>query len=137
MTTMTALTSGQWTPTGWGAQHRVRRSDEKWTELVCHRDGEGQRCETPRINQQADETRRCTRCEALPDLGPIQYGPVGEVRRSADGLTVVCVGGHGDCRWKVIGEDPVPLAYGWRDDWAVACFASVGNVLDLTPAGVA
>jgi hypothetical protein len=131
----TALTPGQWTPTGWGAQHRVRTSDPEWTVLVCHLDRADHRSETSRINQAADEKHRCTRCTALPNLGPIVFAPIGEVRCS-DGLLVVCYRDRiGDGRrWKVIGEDPVPGAYGWRDDWDVERFTAIGNVCEMASA---
>lgn len=139
-----SLKPGDWTPTGWGAQHRVRRSDEQWTELVCHttiqipdprQPGPTQRCETARIDRDADERNRCYRCGSLPDLGPLRYGPLGEVRRSPEGLVAVCHRGRigdGDRRWKVIGDDPVPALHGWRDDWDVAQFPVIGNVFELS-----
>jgi hypothetical protein len=131
---VTGLSPGQWTPTGWGAQHRVRSSDEKWTVLACHMDRADHRCETARIDQTADEEHHCRRCEALVGLGPIQVAPLGEVR-TGDGLLVVCARRIGDDRrWKVIGEDPVSGAYGWRDDWDVARFTVIGNVCEMASA---
>jgi hypothetical protein len=140
------LRPGDWTPTGWGAQHRVRRSDERWTELVCHtaladddrafgrKAGDSSRCATDRINRGADETEHCANCSALPDLGPLRYGPIGEVRRSPDGLVVVASqdvchpSRAGGTRWKVIGLDPVPGMYGWRSEWHVAAWEVVGAI---------
>lgn len=126
---------GEWTPTGWGAQHRVRRSDPVWTELVCGElvCGESARVETSRIDPGAGEVDRCQRCAALPDLGPLRRGALGEVRRSPEGLVAVCHRtriGNG-WRWKVIGEDPEPGGYGWRDDWQVASWTPVGTVPGL------
>lgn len=101
------------------------------------------RCETARIDRDADETERCGRCEALPDLGPMRRAPLGEVRLDpATGLVAVAVddtdgmsraAGHG---WRVVGLDPLlSVCFGWRGDWDVAGWDTVGNVLEM--AGVA
>lgn len=79
-----SITAGQWTPTGWGAQHLVTATNPQWTTLACHRPG--QRVATERINPAAAETARCTRCPL--DAPPVPK--VGQVRRREDGTTVVC-----------------------------------------------
>lgn len=136
------LKPGDWTPTGWGAQHRVRRSDERYTELVCHlayliddpgigrKAGDSARCETARIDRTASEDYRCIRCASLTNLGPMARGPLGEIRRGPDGQVAVCHDAGGfDRRWKLIGAETEPMAYGWRGDWHVATWVVVGNVL--------
>lgn len=140
------LEPGQWTPTGWGVQHRVRCSDDNWTELVCHTrvrpemvdkytPGPNHRCPTDRIDTRAVERERCARCAALPDLGPMQPAPEGEVRRSPDGrLVAVCVHHDHDAGrgWRVVGDsDPAPHMHFWRSDWEVVDWVPVGNVHEL------
>lgn len=129
LTDTSPLLPGEWTSTGWGAQHQVRRSDEKWTELVCHA-GE-QRCETARMDRAADENERCGRCAALPDLGPLIRGPLGEVRYGPLGQVAIAVGGVVGSvnRWRLVGDDPQAGGHGWRTDWDVAAWTVRGNVL--------
>lgn len=86
---MTTIAVGQWTPTGWGAQHRVRASDPDWTRLVCHT--ASQRVETSEINTAAAETKRCSRCATIPALGPLAIPTLGDKRRDpTTGAVVVC-----------------------------------------------
>lgn len=66
---------------------------------------------------------RCTSCANVPAL------PVGQVRRSTDGLTVVCVAPD---VWKVVGDDPEHIAFhGWRADRHVGDWAVAGSLSDL------
>jgi hypothetical protein len=72
----------------------------------------------------------CSACSHTPRL------PEGEVRRSPDGTTAVCLGSDCYARWKVIGEDPHRVVtYGWRADRDVVDWQRTGNVYDLTEAG--
>jgi hypothetical protein len=88
---------GEWTPTGWGARHRIRRlfaseaaGPMDRIEMVCHT--EGNSVDVRRVNPLAQETRRCRRCELIPDLGPIGAPVLGEVRRDErTGVIVACV----------------------------------------------
>lgn len=68
----------------------------------------------------------CSDCAHTPRL------PEGEVRRSPDGTTAVCLGGDYYTRWKVVGEDPHRIVtYGWRADLDVVGWQRLGNVYDL------
>lgn len=61
------------------------------------------------------------------DRRPTSRSQIGEIRRAPDGTVAVNTEKHG--LWKVIGHDPEPLHYGWRDDRDVIDWEITGNVL--------
>lgn len=147
------LTPGEWVRTGL-YEHRVRCSDNKWTEWVCDRPlsvpdvfrsptgGHRTVWVLDNVAEAAGldsaEMRKCPRCLAVPDLGPLPGTVTGEVRRSPDGLVAVAGSGtSADRRWRLVHPDPEPFGYGWRRDWDVAGWETVGNVLDLAGVGAA
>lgn len=83
------LAPGDWTPTGWGAQHRVRAAEDGRVTLVCH--PADQWTHASRINASASEDTRCSRCTATPGLGPMPAPILGEVRRGPSGVVVACL----------------------------------------------
>jgi hypothetical protein len=92
----TKLKPGDWTPTGWGAQHRIRwtqpKNRDRVVVLVCHGDKPGDYALLSRMNTQATENKRCNRCEVIPDLGPMWTPTLFEVRRDpATGMVAACV----------------------------------------------
>ena len=59
-------------------------------------------------------------------------GVLGEIRRDPQESTVaVCTGRL----WKVVGPDPFPWMYGWRDGNDVADWVISGNALSLAAVG--
>ncbi len=144
------LAPGKWVTVGTFA-HQVRCSDAEWTEWVCdrplsaqdvfrsptggHRTGwvRDRVAATAEDVQAGDVTpERCSRCAVLSNLGPLPPTITGEVRRSPDGLVAVAGSGtNSDRRWKLVHSDPDPFGYGWRGDWDVADWVTVGNVLTM------
>lgn len=86
---MPGLTPGDWTSTGWGAQHRVRAVEGDRVTLVCH--SADQWAHDSRMDTAAEETERCSRCTAAPGLGPLSAPALGEVRRNPAGVVVACL----------------------------------------------
>lgn len=113
------LVVGQWLPTGWGAQHRVRSFTDTHVVFASHGSGPDQRAERARVRVDVQGEPQCTRCLRAggPDgLGPAVPGVVGEVRRTPDGWIGVCVRAGGYERWRFIGDFPLG-SHGWSGDW--------------------
>jgi hypothetical protein len=105
------MTPGEWTPTGLGAQHRIRAVNTRRVVFVCHADQVDHYIPLHLLNTDAAETARCVLCELTPDLGPPPAPTLDQVRVDpATGTTVVCTltwdnripsGPLDDC-WRII-----------------------------------
>lgn len=114
------MTAGQWLPTGWGAQHRVRSFTDTHVVLACHGAGPDQRAELVRVRVDVEGEPYCTSCERAGGpggLGPSPRGVVGEVRRTPEGLIAVCVADlAGVGKWRFVGTEPAH-SHGRCEDW--------------------
>lgn len=86
---MPRLEPGDWTPTGWGSQHRIRDIDDDRVTLVCH--PADQWAHASRVDTDASEADVCSRCRTTPGLGPMPAPIFGEVRRGPGGIVVACL----------------------------------------------
>ncbi len=141
-----ALESGQWTPTGWGAQHRVRAVDGDRVTLVCHSDRPGQYAELSRMRRDAGEVQRCRQCEVTPGLGPMPAPVLDEIRIDpATRMTVVCAltwdgrvpTSPVDPCWRIVRWGSVPAhatPRGSLDSYDVATWTVVGSLPTLAEA---
>lgn len=133
----TTLTVGQWLPTGWGAQHRVRSFTETHVTLACHGVGSDQRAERDRVRTDDQNEPRCSSCSRAggPDgLGPATRGVVGEVRRTPEGWIAVCVSDAYE-RWVFLDPRP-PGDRRWAPDWFMGDAERIA-VIPGTPAAEA
>jgi hypothetical protein len=140
------LAPGVWTPTGWGAQHQVRRvfatdpdGAANRIEMTCH--SEGQSVAIERVNPLAADPKRCSRCELIPGLGPIGAPTLSEVRRDEQTGVVVACTKTWDDRVPTSPVDHAWLILDWGhqgrpagsvpsrlDSYDVAAWAVVGTV---------
>lgn len=113
------LTVGQWIPTGWGAQHRIRSFTDTHVVFASHGSGADQRAERARVRVDVAGESQCSRClraGGADGLGPATPGVVGEARRTPEGWIAVCVRAEGHERWRFIGDFPHG-SHGWAADW--------------------
>lgn len=115
---LTNIKPGDWLPTGWGAQHRVRSVTDTHIVLACHGAGPDQHAERDRVRVDTAGEPRCSACQRAggPDgLGPSTRGVIGEVRRTPEGWIAVCVSDAYE-RWVFLDPRP-PGDRRWGPDW--------------------
>lgn len=114
--TFEAVKPGDWVPTGWGAQHKVRSVQADHVVFACHGATDDQRAEKQRVRLEASEDQRCSHCERANGLAPFVPGVVGEVRRTPEGWIGICVTTRFYNKWVLL--DPAPER--WTADWFMA-----------------
>lgn len=130
------LAIGQWIPTGWGAQHRIRSFTDTHVVFASHGAGPDQRAERARIRVDTEGEPQCNGCLRAggPDgLGPAVPGVVGEARRTPEGWIAVCVSEFAGHKWRFLG--PSPSEDKWAPDWFMGNAEQIA-VIPGTPAAV-
>lgn len=112
------LIVGQWIPTGWGAQHRVRSFTDTHVVFASHGTGEDQQAERECVRVDTEGEPECVKCQRAggsDGLGPAVKGVVGEARRTPEGWIAVCVNEFAYNKWRFLGSSPSENK--WAPDW--------------------